>query len=427
MEDAKPSGLRKSWHASLRKALAMLPQSLRFKIYRNLVDCDPAPDARLVVKIAETREELEASFSLLHDAYVSSGFMKPHPSGMRVTPYHALPTTTTICAKWDGQVVGTISMVREGVFGFPLQQAFDLSKVRAMGGNIAEVSALAVHADFRATGGTILFPMLKFMYEYSTKYFDTRHLVIAVHPSRIELYESLLFFRRLQANVVDKYDFANGAPAIGATLDLHEAPALFDRAYTGKSPRKDLLAYFTKVKLPGLQLPERAYFVTNDPVLTPQLLDHFFNRRVQVLAGLPERQRELLHSIYDVPGFREVLPTHGVVLTAHPMRRHQRYSIRLPAKLEMADGEVLQLSIIEVSLQGCQAECAAILPLDRPLMVDVLLGEDKHSRVRAVAVRRHGVEGAALYGFRIDNPDDPWRLCVQALESGVTHRDLQVA
>jgi hypothetical protein len=67
---------------------------------------------------------------LLHDAYVGSGFMKPHPSGMRVTIYHALPTTTTLCAKYDGQVVGTLSLIRESVLGFPLQRIFDLTAIR---------------------------------------------------------------------------------------------------------------------------------------------------------------------------------------------------------------------------------------------------------------------------------------------------------
>ena len=169
--------------------LGILPQEKRFALYRSFVDCDPAPDERLQLKIAETTEELEACFTLLHDAYVDSGFMKPHPSGMRVTLYHALPTTTTLCAKWDGKVVGTMSLIRDSAFGFPLQTIFDLSGVRAEEGNIAEVSALAVHPRFRKTGGVILFPLMKFMYEYCTSFFDTRHLVIAVNPNRIELYE----------------------------------------------------------------------------------------------------------------------------------------------------------------------------------------------------------------------------------------------
>ncbi|MCU7369793.1 GNAT family N-acetyltransferase [Paucibacter sp. O1-1] len=152
MTQIQRSSFRKKFHHGLRRLFGVLPAPARFEIYRRMVDCDPDPDARLQLKIAETREELEDCFKILHDAYVASGFMKPEPSGMRITPYHALPTTTTLCAKYDGRVVGTISMIREGVFGFPLQSVFDLEHVRAQGGQIAEISALAVHPDFRKTG-----------------------------------------------------------------------------------------------------------------------------------------------------------------------------------------------------------------------------------------------------------------------------------
>ena len=99
---------RRIVHQATRKAISWLPRNQRFKVFRSFADCNPSPNPRLVLKIAETQEELEACFKLLHNAYVDSGFMKPHPSGMRVTIYHALPTTTTLCAKYDGQVVGTI-------------------------------------------------------------------------------------------------------------------------------------------------------------------------------------------------------------------------------------------------------------------------------------------------------------------------------
>ena len=187
--------IRKFLHVSVRKLISWLPREQRFKVFRSFADCNPAPSSRLQLKIAETKEELEACFAVLHDAYVDSGFMKPDPSGMRVTIYHALPTTTTLCAKYDGEVVGTISLIRESALGVPLQKIFDLNSVREKEGLIAEVSALAVHRRFRKTGGSILFPLMKFMYEYCTTFFDTRHLVIAVNPSHIEMYESLLFFR----------------------------------------------------------------------------------------------------------------------------------------------------------------------------------------------------------------------------------------
>jgi GNAT superfamily N-acetyltransferase len=424
----KQATFRKAWHHGLRAVLARLPRETRFALYRRMIDCDPAPDPRLELKVANSQEELEACFRILHDAYVSSGFMKPAASGMRVTPYHALPTTTTLCAKYDGRVVGTISMIREGVFGFPMQAAFDLSPIRAEEGQIAEISALAVHPDFRKTGGAILFPLMKFMYEYCTQYFDTRHLVIAVNPDRIEMYESLLFFERLQENTVDHYDFANGAPAVGATLDLARAREVFRKAYSNKAPRKNLYRYFVELRLPHIKLPRRRYHLTNDPVLTPDMLDYFFNRQTGVFEELDDRRRVLLWSIYDQPEFRPVLPMlREDYVSFAAMRRHQRFSMRCPAEVRLVSGgheQTVVMTIIELSLKGFQARSK--LPLEIGANGDALveLGADEHSRLRVEVIREHQADGASFYGFRVSDEDDAWRRCVAALETRHVGDDL---
>lgn len=421
--------LRKRFHQGLRKVFSTLPRETRFAVYRSFVDCDPAPSERLTLKIAESREELEACFSLLHDAYVDSGFMRPDPSGMRVTIYHALPTTTTLCAKWDGEVVGTISLIRESAFGFPLQKVFDLSAVRQKAGNLAEVSALAVHPKFRKTGGAILFPLMKFMYEYATRYFDTRHLLIAVNPNRIEMYESLLFFERLTANVVENYDFANGAPAVGAALDLQLGPAILEGAYRNKPPRKNLYAYFTKIQLPNLQLPNRRYFTTNDPVLTPALLDYFFNERTQGFANLDIRKKVLLHSIYDLQAYRQVLPE--VPRQAAQTRQHQRFSVKCPGQIRLDDAETkfgeFSIQVIEVSEFGFQAYAKEELPLDRWSSATVHLGKSEISVVKVLAVRGKANGFNGFYGFRVGEPDLIWRKFVSVLQQGHTHEDLEHA
>lgn len=424
----KQASLRKRMHQLLRRAFARLPRNVRHGVYRRMIDCDPAPDSRLELKVAETQQELEDCFRILHDAYVASGFMKPSPSGLRVTMYHALPTTTTLCAKYDGRVVGTMSMIREGVFGFPLQSVFDLSEVRAKQGQIAEISALAVHPDFRMTGGAILFPLMKFMYQYCTEYFDTRHLVIAVNPDKIELYESLLFFERLQENVVDKYDFANGAPAVGATLDLPVAKEVFRRVYGRRKDRKNLYKYFVTLQLPHIKLPRRRYFTTNDPVLTPAILDYFFNQRSQVFADLDDRRKALLWSIYDQPEFRAVLPMlSGTDTGFHPMRRHQRFSLRCPAELRFLSGDgdrSIVMTVIEISLSGLQARSALPIPVGVKGSVRVELGEHEHTTLEATVVRHHRGDSGDFYGFRLTEPDEVWRRCVSALETEHVAGDL---
>ena len=409
--------------------LSGLPSSIRFAFYRSLVDCDPAPDARLELKIAETQQELEDCFRLLHDAYVSSGFMMPDPSGMRVTQYHALPTTTTLCAKYDGRIVGTISMIREGVFGFPLRAIFDLEPVRVKCGNIAEISALAVHPEFRQTRGFILFFLMKFMRAHCADFFDTRHLVIAVNPEKIELFEALLLFERLQDMPVDCYDFANGAPAVGATIDLNHAAVIFKSTYRGKLILKSLYKYFFQLEIYNIKLPSRRYNVTNDPVMTAQLLDCFFKHKTQQFNALDDRKKSLLWPIYNLAEYRRVLPMMGAsaALEVQPLRRHQRYSIRCPAAVIVSHpgGERLfVLTVIEISLSGFQAECKLELLLGIAGVATIDSGRQGKSRVKVEAIRFKKADSAHFIGFRVEEIDRAWRECVAVMEVGLTAGDL---
>jgi hypothetical protein len=427
MKHSRASRTRKIVRQGLRKAFAFLPRSLRFSVYRSFVDCDPNPDARLVLKIADTREELEACFTLLHDAYVGSGFMQPDPSGLRATVYHALPTTTTLCAKFDGEVVGTISLIRESSFGFPMQAIFDLSEIHAEKGKIAEISALAVHPKFRKSGGSILFPLMKFMYQYSTTFFDTSHLVIAVNPDRIEMYESLLFFKRLASRTVENYDFANGAPAVGATLNLTNAPKIFKKIYAGKEKRKNLYYYFIKSKLKNIILPTRRYFTTNDPVMTPEMLDYFFNQRTQVFAHLSEREKRLLASIYNMPHYQAVLPAvAGPGSAQQGIRQHQRYSLKCRGELAVGD-QTVALQLVELSNDGFQAHAKDDVPLHVWSGVQIQLGSTEASTMQVMAVRGQPQGEYRYYGFKLAEPDLAWRKFVAALQSGITAKDLDNA
>jgi GNAT superfamily N-acetyltransferase len=425
MKRSLRSVLRRSVHLLARRALALVPRPWRFALFRAMVDCPLDPGPGLQLKIADTREELEACFALLHDAYVGEGFMAPDPSGLRVTDYHALPTTTTLCAKVDGRVVGTLSLIREGLFGFPMQTAFDLGSVRAKAGRIAEVSALAVHRDYRGTGGRILFPLMKFMYEYCTTYFDTRHLVIAVNPNKIEMYEALLMFQRLPAAPVERYAFANGAPAVGATLDLSSAPEAMRAVYAGRPARRNLLAYFVECRLPNLVTPLRRYHTTNDPVMTESLIEYFFVRRTQVYTAMDPRRQLLLRSMYALGP----LPTAeaSAARQAHGTRRaHPRYSISFPACWRpIGGGPELRLRLTDLSLSGFRAEGDRPLPTGQRGWLAVELGDGLWSAVDATVVHRTGADGATVsHGFRIGAPDAAWRSCVDALHLGRTHADL---
>lgn len=380
------------------------------------------------MKVAETQQELEDCFRLLHDAYVARGYMAAAESGLRLTPFHALPTTTTVCALWDGCVVGTVSIVHEGVFGFALQASFDISALREQPGQIAEVSGLAIHPDFARQGDKILFPLMKFVYLYASRCSDTRHLVIAVHPDDMEFYEALLCFQRLPGGLVQHYPFANGAPAVVAALDLRAAVDWLRRAYGRRKDRKNLYRYLVTPQAQQICLPARRYYTTNDPVLTPAALDYFFNRCSRVFADLDARRRALLWSVYDLPEFHAVLPVlHDVASSPPSTRRHQRFALRCPAEFRLrsegADRAIV-FTVVEVSQSGFQAHSRLGIPTGAEGTVKVELGANESATLDARVMRHHPGENGDFYGFMLKDADDTWLRCVSALETGQVARDL---
>jgi len=422
--------IRWFYRQALRMATGALPRQVRFAVYRNMVQCDAAPSEKLVLKVAETKEELEACFQLLHDAYVKVGFMKPDPSGLRVTIYHALPTTTTLLAKYDGRVVGTLSLIRDSALGFPMQKIFNIKKIRLAGGNIAEISALAVHARFQALGGVILFPLIKTMYEYATRLFDTRHLVIAVNPRHIGFYESILYFRRLKKNAVKNYDFVNGAPAVGAHLDLQEALEVFKKNYEKKEPTKNLYRYFVELVMPNIVWPDKRFFTTNDPVMTPELLDYFFNQKTQLFANLSNHEKALLHTIYDLPAYRAVLPAFSPEKEStsdRRRRRHKRFSIRCPGKLVIREsGKSHRIEIVECWSSGFKARSKAALQVGDQVDGHIELGPDDRCSL-SLRVLRKSSSDSNTFVFEIEESDVNWRKFVSALSKAETHSDLENA
>ncbi len=171
-----------------RKLLGRLPAKPRLALMRKSAKIQHEwPSRSLEIKIADTEDELSNASRLLHDSYVKSGLMNPEPSGMRVLSQHLLPQTTTIVAKWEGQVIGTLSLIRDNPFGLPIEKIFDVSSRRSNGRRLAEVSSLAIDPRFRGQSSQALFPLFLFVYQYAKFYFGTHEFVISVNPSLVDM------------------------------------------------------------------------------------------------------------------------------------------------------------------------------------------------------------------------------------------------
>jgi hypothetical protein len=343
----------------------LLPRKIRHALLRRFLVLDPTPSPRLQIRIAKTREELEAAFRLLHNAYVSSGFMDPEPSGLRVTKFHSLPATTTIVALWDGEVVGTGTLIRRSSFGMPMESIFDISHLIEDGSRIFETSSLAVHPRFSGQHGKILLPLMKYISEYSVHYFGSKYMAIAVNPAWIDFYEAILGFKRLKAKPVPKYSFVKGAPAVGAYLDVQKYIEITNNLYGDKKIEKNICKYFFKHPLPNLHFPERILPKISDPVLTPETIDYFFNKRTRTFSTMSEREIYILHQLYEDDSFRSVLPPppenpSKVVI----LRSSVRFEVHFPGQVLLPENLRIPMTVTEISRTE-----VAIIP-ERPLRAD---------------------------------------------------------
>ena len=56
------------------------------------------------ISLARSRSDLHGAFTLLYEAYLNAGLEAEKPSGIRITPYHLLPTTEVLVSRLSDEV-----------------------------------------------------------------------------------------------------------------------------------------------------------------------------------------------------------------------------------------------------------------------------------------------------------------------------------
>ena len=162
-------------------------------------------------------------------------------------------------------------------------------------------------------------------------------------------------------------------------------------------------------------------------------MDYFFNQQTDGFKNLDERERVLLHSIYDLPEYKAILPSLAPQAAGeHATRQHQRYSTKCPGHFEFntsGTAETHELRVIEFSSFGFLAHAKVLLPTNVWGQLTVQLGDKEHSSVKAMALRGKSSSTGqrGFYAFKLLEPDVAWRKFVAALTSGKTHVDMDHA
>jgi hypothetical protein len=117
---------------------------------------------------------------------------------MRYTPFQLLKSTDIIIAKLHGEVISTLSLIRDSEMGLPIEDVYDdeVTARRRAGVHLAEISCLADRRDDHIR----FFDLFREMCQLTSQLawsLGVEELLAAVHPSHTAFYRRYLAFERL--------------------------------------------------------------------------------------------------------------------------------------------------------------------------------------------------------------------------------------
>jgi len=300
-----------------KKMLRGLPDPISGPLVRRAFTLDRSKAEGFVFKIAQTREELEAAYRLVHDVYVEEGYSDRQETGTRVNLRYALPTTTTFIGTHRGRVVITMTLIGDSPLGLPMDMIFseELYALRRQGRFFTEVGAFASHPDFRRKQQVLAMYLNKIMYMYALHNLGSDDLVIAVNPKHEWVYRTLILFEKIAGT--KPYRYVKGAPAIAMRLDLRTCHARWKRVFNGSPPEKNLDKFFTVDRPEAIRLP-----TAGEPfnVWDEAMFSYFFERKTD-----PRREDYgSLADLYRTLGLAAGELGECPVRRAGPMRRPAR-------------------------------------------------------------------------------------------------------
>ena len=174
------------------------------------------------LRVAAMRGERQAVFELIYRSYLRAGLCTKNDCGMRATPYQLLASTDIILAELRGQVISTVSLVRDGDLGLPMESVFpeEVAARRAAGIHLAEVSCLADRRQGTARFFGLFCELSRLMAQLARNT-GVDELVVVVNPRHAPLYRRYMAFEQIGDE--REYDAVEGFPAVPLSLNFAKA------------------------------------------------------------------------------------------------------------------------------------------------------------------------------------------------------------
>ncbi len=226
-------------------------------------------------RAVRTRSEREGAFKVLYRTYVQADLAEPNPHGMRVTPYHLLPSTSMFVTEYQDQVVSTVTLCEDGSLGLPIESLYPekVAELRATGAKIAEVCCLADRRRDAERGLDAMIELTRLVFHVAEQR-GVDYLVCVAHPRHGRFYKratGMVAFDEIRA-----CPYVKGRPAEPLLLDLKKLtsnpPRLYSR-YFETTPEEAAL------QPDAITLDEVLHFAQflEDERQLPKILDEYLS------------------------------------------------------------------------------------------------------------------------------------------------------
>lgn len=384
----------------IRKLISILPSPVRHPVIRQNLKLPGNTQSNFEFKLINTENEFLESVRLLHDCYVQAKYMNPDPTGFRITPYHLLPDTITAVAKFDGKVVATMSLVRDNPLGLPMDKIFDLKDYRLHGQVLCEVSALAIHKDFRGQQGELLHSLIRYLWRYSYEWYHVDYFVIAVNPSMVDLYEAFYLFRKLRnKRQINKYNFVNDAPAIGLFRSVSDSFDAFEKVYKNRPPLKNLYQFMSANHLNKI-ISQKKYFNISESIVNHEFLKYLYSRISQWDQKFSTAEQTVISNTHGFKNFSSLL-------LEPKFRQSQRFTSHCPV-LFSEESNPSQPYVQNISKEGLLINFskASKIAINAKQVLNIKIGKEIQTKILAEKIWENK---SGQVGMRVIKADKEWQ------------------
>lgn len=185
------------------------------------------------VQIARDRVDFVGAFQLLQRRYALAG-LSDSKTALRVLPYHLWGQTQVIVAKYRGNVIGSVSITRDGNGGgIPMESNYrdPIERLRERGTSFGEVCSLTVESPEGQSTGEIFGQITRLMM-FHARYVGLDQLVAMVHPRHAKFYQRAMGFQTIGGlTQCPQVAGMPGVPILGHVNDRSHYRARWQRFY----------------------------------------------------------------------------------------------------------------------------------------------------------------------------------------------------